>query len=324
MEITTERVALSDVELQCTVAGDGPLVLLIHGFPELAYSWRHQIRDLAAAGYRVVAPDMRGYGASDRPDAIEDYDIFHLVGDVVGLIRHFGADKATVVGHDWGALVAWSMGVFRPDLLHGVCGVSVPFMPHLAQSLPDILRQNVGEDGFHYMLYFQEVGPAETELEADIYTSMRKLFWMVSADLPEFASTGDSSRTGFLPDVDLPDGVPGWMTEGDLLAYVQAFTRTGFGGGINWYRNLQRNWELGWPWHDKGISVPAMFIGGRDDPVLAGSAPVDTDHPMLQFQAAYVPDLRVRLIDGAGHWTQQEKADETSAALVDFLGELHS
>lgn len=324
MDITTERVALADVELQCTMAGDGPLVILLHGFPELAYSWRHQIRDLAEAGYRVVAPDMRGYGASDRPVAIEDYDIFHLVGDVVGLIRHEGAERATVVGHDWGALVAWSMAVFRPDLLRGVCGVSVPFMPHLGQSLPSLLRDSVGEDGFHYMLYFQDVGPAEAELEADVYTSMRTLFWMVSADMPSFSSSGGPDRRGFLPEIALPDGVPPWMTEGDLLAYVQAFTRTGFGGGINWYRNLERNWELGWPWHDAGVSVPAMFIGGCQDPVLAGTAPVDDDHPMLRFQAAYVPDLRVRLIDQAGHWIQQEKPHETTAALVEFLRELHA
>ncbi len=324
MEITTERVQLADVELQCTVAGEGPLVLLLHGFPELAYSWRHQIRDLAAAGYRVVAPDMRGYGASDRPEAVEDYDIFHLVGDVVGLIRHHGAERATVVGHDWGALVAWATSVFRPDLLHGVCGVSVPFLPHMSQSLPTLLRESVGPDGFHYMLYFQDVGPAETELEADVYQAMRTLFWTVSADMPEFASSGEATRTTFLPDLELPEGLPGWLSDGDLLAYVQAFSRSGFAGGINWYRNLHRNWELGWPWHDRGVAVPAMFIGGCQDPVLAGSAPVEPGHPMLGYQAAYVPDLRLRLIDGAGHWIQQERPEETSAALLDFLAELHS
>jgi pimeloyl-ACP methyl ester carboxylesterase len=326
-EIRTERIDVEGVGLQVTLAGDddAPLVVLVHGFPELAYSWRHQISCLAAAGYKVVAPDMRGYGASDRPEAIEDYDIFHLVGDVVGLIRHYGA-PATVVGHDWGAMVAWATAQFRPDLLRGVVGVSVPYGPSLEVSLLDLIRMSVGPDGFHYILYFQEPGVAEAELDADPIATMRRVLWMASAEGMALIEADPSAAptSSFLGERPAPAGLPSWLSDGDFEAYGRAFMATGFTGGLNWYRNLQRNWELGRPWRHTPITIPAAFIGGRQDPVISRTGDLDGNHPMLALQAQYCPDLSVTLIDGAGHWTQQEKPDETNAALVEFLDRIHS
>ncbi len=328
--IEYERVALGDVTLQVTTAGprDGHPVLLIHGFPELAYSWRHQITGLADAGYRVIAPDMRGYGASDCPTDVEAYGIFDLVGDVVDLAVATGAPKCTLVGHDWGGLVAWAAATFRPDLWTGVASLSVPYAPSGEASIPDALRAMIGPDGFHYIVYFQELGPADTELDADPLATMRRLFWTVGGDLPTGstdASVGAEpgpGRTTFLGDEPLPEGLPSWLSDGDLAAYASAFMRTGFTGGINWYRNMHRNWERMRPWRDAPVTIPALFVCGDRDPVLTTMAPADDDHPMLVRQAAFCPDLRVRWIEGAGHWVQQERPAATSAALLEFLAEV--
>lgn len=320
IEIRTERIDVGDVSLQVTVAGDGPTVLLAHGFPDLAYSWRHQVRDLAAAGYRVVAPDMRGYGASDRPAAIEAYDIMHLTGDLVALIRHYD-QPAVVVGHDWGAMVAWSLSVFRPDLLRGVVGISVPYAPSMEMSLLDLIRATSGDDGFHYILYFQQPGVAEAELDADPLDTMRRVLWLGSGDLAAPLTAASATRTRFLEGA-VPDGLPTWLTEGDFEAYGRAFLTTGFTAGLNWYRNLERNWQLTAPWRHAPVTIPALFVGGRNDPVLTGTGDIDGDHPLLALQAAYVPDLRVELLESAGHWTQQEAPSETSAVLREFLTEV--
>ncbi len=334
-DITIERVRTGDVELAVTVAGDGPLVVLLHGFPELAYSWRHQIRDLSALGYRVIAPDQRGYGSSDAPDAVEDYDIFRLTGDVAALITHYGGGPAFVAGHDWGAIVAWALAQFRPDLLVGVAGLSVPFMPSMDVSLIDVLRARFGPDDFHYILYFQEPDIAERELEADVMFSLRHVLWMASGDPriepPDrtpatITSGGDDGdrRPGpqFLAG-DVPAGLPDWIGDGDVHAYAQAFLRTGFTGPINWYRNLHQNWERSGPWRHAGITVPATFIAGRRDPVLTSSLPPEVeqveDHPMLALQRTFCPGIVETLIDEGGHWIQQEHPQAVTDALAEFL-----
>jgi pimeloyl-ACP methyl ester carboxylesterase len=321
-EIRTERWTPNGVELSVTLAGEGPLVVLLHGFPELAYSWRHQIRTLARAGYRVVAPDMRGYGASGRPDDITDYDIFHLAGDVTGLIRLAGGGPAVVVGHDWGAILAWAYAQFRPDLLAGVVAMSVPFTPPLDLSLIDVLKARFA-DHFHYILYFQEPGVAEQELEADPLFTLRHLLWRASgAELPPVErQAGDRYLVG-----EVPEGLPDWLSRGDFDAYGQAFLRSGFTGPVNWYRNMHRNWELMAPWRHGMITIPAAFIAGTRDGVLTATArPGATsldDHPMLAVQRTYCPDVQVTLIEGGGHWIQQEKPDEVDSALLDFLAGL--
>lgn len=324
-EITIERVKPVDAELAVHVAGDadGPLVVLVHGFPELAYSWRHQIRSLADAGYHVIAPDMRGYGTSDKPEAVTDYDIFHLCGDVAGLIRHYGGGPAVLIGHDWGAIVAWAFAQFRSDLLAGVAGLSVPFLPQLDASLIEMLRERVEPDEFHYILYFQESGVADAELDADPMLTLRHTLWQASGD-PRIQPPERHSSEGpqFLAG-SVPDGLPAWLTQGDFNAYAEAYLRGGFTGPINWYRNLHRNWELMSPWRHAGVTIPTTFIAGRRDPVLTSTLPPNAiameEHPMLALQAAFCPDVVVTLIDDGGHWIQQEHPDAVTAALVAFM-----
>lgn len=326
MDITTERFDADGVGLQVTRAGEGPLVVLLHGFPELAYSWRHQITALAEAGYSVIAPDMRGYGASDAPEAVTDYDIFNLTGDVTALIRHYGAGQpAVVVGHDWGAMVAWAFAGFRPDLVRGVVGMSVPYTPRLDMSLLEMIRAAVPEGDFNYILHFQQPDVAEAELEADPIETMRHVMWMASGDAAkERAARADTDPPK--PDRFLfgavPAGLPPWLSEGDLEAYARGFARSGFTGGINWYRNLQRNWELTRPWHFVPITVPATFIAGRLDPVLTGQGPAE-ESPMVAGQEFFLADNRgSTFIDDAGHWVQQEAPEETNAALLAFIAGL--
>lgn len=321
---TTERVTVNGVDLSVTVAGEGPLVVLCHGFPELAWSWRHQIPALAAAGYRVVAPDQRGYGASALPAAIDQYTILHLVGDVIGLIDHYGdGSPATVVGHDWGAMVAWNTALLRPARCRGVAGLSVPYLPRGDLSVVDILRLTVG-DGFHYILYFQEPGLAERELDADPDRSLRLFLWAASAQRPtndeRFAPRQDQTTLfGDLPNI---DGLPPWITEEEFAVYTSAFAASGFRGGVNWYRNFGRNWELLAPWHNAKVTVPALFLGGREDPVLASPDGPGTS-PLVPLMAASCTDLRgVVWQDGAGHWNQQEDPAGTNEALLSFLSDL--
>jgi len=316
-DIHIERIKPHDVELQITTAGEGPLVVLIHGFPETSYSWRHQIPAIAQSGYKVIAPDMRGYATSDAPENITDYDIFHLTADIAGLIRHYGGGPATVVGHDWGAMVTWAFAQFRPDLLNGIAAMSVPYMPPIEMSLIDILKANTG-DGFHYILYFQEPGEAEKELDADPINTMRRILWLGSGDIDLTQINTGEDRTGFL-DGNIPEGLPPWLTQGDLDAYSQAFMKSGFTGGLNWYRNLHRNWELTKPWQHGPITVPTLFMAGTKDMVLASSGPVDENHPMLAFQSQYVNDVELAFIEGAGHWNQQENPEQTNQALLEFL-----
>ncbi len=322
IEITTERVKPRDAELQVTIAdGGGPLVVLVHGWPELAYSWRHQLRPLAEAGYRVIAPDMRGYGASDCPPDVQSYDITALAGDVVGLIEHYGnGEPAFLVGHDWGSLISWPLSVMRPDLFAGVACLSVPYFPVAEQSLIDVLTEVVG-DSFHYILHFQEEGVAEAEFDSDPIGSMREVMWLGSGEAAaqgeQLTAMDSAERTTMLHGGSHP--LPPWLTQGDLDAYASAFAKTGFRGGFNWYRNLHRNHSLMSQWRMQPVKIPAAFIAGDADTVLTSTGEVGPEHPMLVNQAAMVPDLTVTMIEGGGHWIQQERPDEVNAALLAFF-----
>ena len=311
----TRTVATNGVELAVTEAGEGFPVLLAHGFPELSYSWRHQLPALAASGYRAVAPDMRGYGRSSRPEAIEDYDIVHLTDDLLGLLDDLGEERAAVVGHDWGAMVAWSLAQRAPDRVAGVVGMSVPFVPRPPAPPVEIMRQ-VFADTFFYMLYFQEPGVADADLAADPARTMRGMLAGLSgAPAPDGSDVGamlaDDGR-GFAARLPDPERLPDWIDAAELDHYVAEFTRTGFTGGLNWYRNLDRNWELTAPLADTRIEVPALFVAGSGDPVLAMSPP--------SAMAGWVTDLRGEVIvEGAGPWVQQEAPDAVNTALVTFL-----
>jgi pimeloyl-ACP methyl ester carboxylesterase len=306
--------------------GDGPLVLLCHGFPESWHSWRHQLGALADAGFHAVAPDMRGYGQTDAPAEIDKYTQLHHVGDMVGLLDALGESTAVIVGHDWGAPVAWNSALLRPDRFRAVAALSVPFSPRGSHPPTQLLKAAFG-DRFVYMLYFQTPGVAEAELDADPRAVIRKLLYAISGDAP--AGTGFGSKmkgAKFLDGMPDPDKLPAWLTDEDVEFYAGEFRRTGFRGGLNWYRNLDRTWELMAPWHHAQVRVPALFIAGDRDIIFTASRDPVIGMMMkasLDALEQTVPGLRRKLIlPGCGHWTQQERPAEVNAELIGFLRSL--
>jgi epoxide hydrolase A/B len=321
-EIRHRTIATNGINLHIAEAGEGPLVLLCHGWPESWYSWRHQLPALAAAGYHAVAPDMRGYGQSDKPAEIDRYTVFHLVGDVLGLCDALGQKQAVIVGHDWGSIVAWTAALIRPDRFRGVVGMSVPFFPRLPMSPLTMFKAAAGEN-FMYILYFQEPGKAERELEADPKRTMRMLLYSASGSMPREKWRREVPKTaGFLDAMNEPEKLPAWLSESDLEFYAGEFARAGFRGGLNWYRNFERNWELLAPWADAKVTIPAYFIGGLKDAVVTGpegSGP----GPGVQMLPMFCSDLRgTALLPDAGHWNQQEDPRGTNRALLEFLSGL--
>jgi pimeloyl-ACP methyl ester carboxylesterase len=308
------------IRMHVAEQGRGPLVLLCHGFPESWYSYRHQLPALAAAGYRAVAPDMRGYADTERPEAVDRYTLLHLVGDMVGLLDALGEPTAVIVGHDWGAPVAWHCALLRPDRFRGVVGLSVPYRAPGQQRPTSTMPRT--DDALFYQLYFQEPGLAEADLERDPRKALRRLLFAVSGDAPRGAGgfAGMVSRQqGLIASLAEPPPSPEWLTEADLDTYVEQFERTGFAGGLSWYRNLDRNWELLAAFKDKTIDVPALYIAGDRDPVVYMPG-VDRAIDELSRRA---PQLRqTLLLPGCGHWTQQERPREVNAALLGFLGSL--
>ena len=308
--------------------GEGPLVVLCHGFPESWYSWRHQLPVLAEAGYRAVAMSMRGYGLTDAPQDIARYTIHHLVGDVVGVVNGLGADSAVVVGHDWGAPVAWYAGLTRPDLFRAVAALSVPYIPPIG-GLPDgvdvndMMKMAAGPDRHYYRLYFQEPGLADAELDADPRRSVLGFMYAVSGDA---LTNGDLAEPfdghfpadeTFAQQLIVPDTLPPWLTEADLDFYVEEITRTGFRGGLNWYRNIHRLPGALAPWVGSTITNPTCYLGGSTD-LIAGNTPEGLD-----AMRASLPDLRhCEILEGAGHWLQQERPDEVNQTLLAFLAGL--
>jgi pimeloyl-ACP methyl ester carboxylesterase len=301
--------------------GEGPLVLLCHGFPELAYSWRAQIPALAAAGYRAVAPDMRGYGAAERPAAVEAYSILHLVGDMVDLVRALGETTAVIVGHDWGAQVAWSAAQLRPDVFTAVAALSVPFRPRVPGKPPVAYWRSIAEAqgvGEFYMVRFQSPG-AEAEFEADVETALLKMFSSYDGSTPPEARGSGflPPGAGFLEAMPHPAAPPPWMSADDLQTYVQAFAAAGFGGSLNWYRNLDRNHDLTAFAQGLRIETPALFLTGELDPVRGYSGRAETE------LERWAPQLRGKMVlPGAGHWVQQERPEAVNAALLGFLESL--
>jgi pimeloyl-ACP methyl ester carboxylesterase len=311
-------VETNGIRMHLAEQGAGPLVLLCHGFPESWYSWRHQLRALAEAGFRAVAPDMRGYGLTDCPEAIDQYTLLHLIGDMMGLLDALGAETAVIAGHDWGAPVAWHAALLRPDRFRGVIALSVPFRPW-APPRPTTVMPQTG-DALFYQLYFQTPGIAEAELERDVRLTIRKIIHSISGDAPRGRDVGFIGMVprqgGLLTHVTDPKTLPPWFTEADLDFYAGEFARTGFGGGLNWYRNIDRNWELLAPFAGAPVTVPALFIAGDRDLVLAFRG-MDQ---LIANLSKFVPQLQKTLIlPGCGHWTQQERPAEVNAAMIDFL-----
>ncbi|TDD46236.1 alpha/beta hydrolase [Kribbella antibiotica] len=298
-------VRLNGIDIHLAEQGEGPLVVLVHGFPETSHSWRHQLEALAGAGYHAVALDQRGYGDSDRPEAIDQYSIFHLVGDVVALIHELGEEQAVVVGHDWGSIVAWQTALLRPAVVRGVVGISVPPWPRGPVPPLTATAERFGPD--FYQNYFQEPGVADAELGNDIEGSLRRIYAGVSTSNP---------TPGFAGQFADPEELPAWLPEEDLAVFVRQFTTSSFTGGLNYYRNLDHNWEQLAAWQDAPITPPSLYISGEKDMVRML-------YPMDEAARAIVPDLRgVVDVPDCGHWTQQEKPEVVNAALIEFLKEL--
>jgi len=299
--------------------GQGPLVMLCHGFPESWYSWRHQLQALASAGFRAVAPDMRGYGQSERPEEIDKYTLLHLVGDMVGLLDALGEPQAVIVGHDWGAPVAWHAALLRPDRFRGVVGLSVPFRPRLPVRPTSAMPQT--SDAYFYQLYFQKPGLAESEAERDPRTTIRTILYTLSAQGSAAAGAFVMvpRNGGVLSRLSNPEKLPVWITEQDIDFYAGEFKRTGFRGGLNWYRNIDLNWELLAPYAGSQVTVPALYIAGNRDLVVSFKG-MDQ---LLANLTKFVPKLRKQImLQDCGHWTQQERPQEVNEALIGFLREL--
>ncbi len=318
--IAHRTIETNGIRMRLAEQGEGPLVLLCHGFPEGWYSWRHQIAALAAAGFRAVAPDMRGYGGTEAPAPIEAYSLFHLVGDMVGLLDALGADTAVIAGHDWGAPVAWHAALLRPDRFRAVIGLSVPFRPRGA-ARPTTVMPRTAEAVF-YQLHFQEPGVAEAELEADVRGTIRDVLLRLSGDVPPIPGSDGFSmvpregglRARMAEHAAMP--LPAWLTEADIDAYADAFARTGFRGGLNWYRNIDRNWELMRPFAGMRVTVPALYVAGDRDLVVSFPGARE----MIAGLKASVPLLRETImLPGCGHWTQQERPEAVNAAMLGFL-----
>jgi len=291
---------------------DGLAVVLCHGFPELAYSWRHQMPALAQAGYRVLAPDQRGYGRTSCPPKIEDYDMAHLTGDLAGMLDHFGIKSAVFAGHDWGGLVVWQMPVYHPDRVKGVIGVNTPFLARPPIDPIMGLRAMRGEN--NYVVFFQKPGVADEVLARDTAKTFRFFMRRGMVTAKEFESLPQAMKNFELVHA-LQEDESQWRGElllkpDEMKVFVDAFSATSFTGGINWYRNITRNWEQSGTMEQK-VRVPGLMIMAEDDVVLPPS--------MTDGMERFVPDLERVLIKGSGHWTQQEKPEETSAAMTAWL-----
>jgi pimeloyl-ACP methyl ester carboxylesterase len=312
---TLHELQANGIRMRVAQQGAGPLVLFCHGWPESWYSWRHQLAALAAAGYRAVAPDMRGYGGTESPSDVEQYTMLHLVGDMVELVKALGESQAVIVGHDWGAPVAWNSALLRPDLFRAVVGMSVPFSPPGRVEFLEALAKR-GIENF-YMQYFQTPGVAEAELERDVEASLRRIYFSGSGDGPERATFGMlAPNKGFLANTVDPEALPSWLSRDDLAYYAGEFRRAGFRGGLNWYRNLRRSWELLAPWRGCVIRQPSMFIAGARDDVLK----FPTSKPQIDHFPSTLPGLRgCHILEGAGHWIQRERASAVNELLLGFL-----
>lgn len=297
--------------------GNGPPVILLHGFPESAYSWRHQLVALADAGFRAIAPDQRGYGGTDAPPEIDSYDQVELAADIVALCDALGVERAPFVGHDWGAPVAWHSALLHPERVSAVVALSVAHGGRPPAPPTSIFKRRMG-DTFFYMLYFQKPGVAEAELEADVRESLRILYYASSGDVAPGSAFVPRPKTAKLFDTMVaPPGLPPWLTPDDLDAYVEAFEKSGFRGPLNWYRNLDRTWERTAALADKRVRQPALFIAGDRDPVVVFS------QPAIQRMPEAVPGLvGTLLVEGAGHWIQQERPALVNEQIISFLRKL--
>ena len=299
-----------EIDLAVYELGDGPPVILVHGFPELAYSWRHQLPALAAAGYRAIAPDMRGYGGSGKPKVVTDYAIQNLIADVEGLMEALSIDKAVMIGHDWGAMLAWHMALLAPERLAGLVNLNIPHIPRPPIDPITYMRFKLGKD--FYIVNFQKSDEADRRFAEDprrfINVMMRRKQFS-----PEQSTSGTKKRRPLslieALDRDEPAG-EALLNDEDLDVYANAFAAGGFTGPINWYRNWSRNWKS-MKGVDQTVRIPTLFVGAANDIIIS--------HKQIEAMKPFVPDLEIRMIENCGHWTQQEKPDELNRIILDWL-----
>ena len=292
---------------------EGVPVVLCHGFPEFSYSWRHQVAALAAAGRWVIAPDQRGYGLTDRPEAVEAYDMDHLTGDLVGLLDHLGIEKAVFCGHDWGGIIVWAMPLLHPTRCAGIIGLNTPFVPRLPVDPIEMFRHAYGDE--MYIVHFQKPGVADALLGADPGKTIR-FFMRAPGDSVEAFEARPAERRSLALQEGLSRYDPAndplqFLRPEELAVFIETFTRTGFTGGINWYRNFTRNWERSEPLPRRIDGMPCLMIMAEHDVVLPPS--------LADRMGEQIDDLEKVLIKGSGHWTQQEKPVEVNAAILDWL-----
>jgi len=319
-DLLHRSVTANGVRAHLVEQGEGPLVLLVHGFPESWYSWRHQLPALADAGYRAVAIDVRGYGRSSKPTAVDAYRMLELVADNLGVVAALGEQTAVIVGHDWGSPIAAASALLRPDVFRAVALLSVPYSAPGATRPSEAFRRMGGDEEF-YINYFQEPGRAEAEIEDDVRSWLLGFYFSASGDAmarPDgktiaTVAPGQGLRDRFV----MPEHLPAWLSEDDLEAYVAEFERSGFTGALNRYRNVDRDWEDLAVWAGRPITVPSLFIGGdRDGPTLWGASAI------ARFERTLPALHGSHVLAGCGHWTQQERATEVNELLIGFLRSL--
>ena len=307
--------------IRAVVEGEGPLVVMVHGFPESWYSWRHQIGPVADAGFTACAIDVRGYGGSDKPEEIAAYDMESIVGDVTGVADALSPGApAILLGHDWGAPIVWNSALARPDRFRAVAALSVPFLGVPRRPFTDVFRQAFTAKGrFFYQEYFQQPGVAEAELEADVRGFLRRFIYAISGDAPPGSWPDKPHGATLLEGLADPDPFPAWLSDADLDYYVGQFEASGLRGPLNRYRNHERDFAWAQQFADRRIEQPALFVGGTKDPAstMFGAVP-----DPVTAMAPFVPNLAGQMIEGCGHWTQQERPQEVNRLLLDWLRRL--
>jgi pimeloyl-ACP methyl ester carboxylesterase len=303
-------IELPDITLATYIAGDGEPVVFLHGFPEIAYSWRHQVAALSDAGFMAVAPDLRGYGGSSRPASVDEYTIQHLTGDVLGLLDALGLPTARFVAHDWGAIVLWQFALMHPERVDSMAVLNIPFYPRPPIDPIEIFRHRHGND--HYIVNFQDSDEADRRFASDPDRLFRRLLRKNQLPREQFDALPAEMQTISLLrsfERDEPGG-EALLCEDELAVFVESFRHSGFSGGINWYRNMTHNWKTT-EGIEQRVRVPTLFIGAHDDVVI----------PLADIEAMrdYVDDLRIDMLAPCGHWSQQERPEDVNRLLLDFF-----